>query len=105
MCDITLMDTDDTPVGVVVMTAPGKQIQNSIVQCAMQLVGIHALHMSNNLFGIITDCRTFVFMMRMQNGVFLMEAKMHTWQTLDELRKICGFLNRLLSIVTQQECK
>ena len=101
VCDMTIMDTDGTPVGAVVITAPGKQIQNSMVQCALQLVAIHALHIKRNLFGIITDYRTFVFIIRIQNGVFLIEPRAHKWQTLDELRKICGFLNRLLNIVKQ----
>ena len=101
MRDIPIMDTDGTPVGAVVITAPGKQIQNSVVQCALQLVTINTLYERSNLFGIITDYRTFVFIMRIQNGDFLMEARVHAWQTLDELRKICGLLNRLLNIVKQ----
>ena len=102
MCDMTIIDTDGTPVGVVVVTAPGKQIQNSVVQCAMHLVAIHALHIRYDLFGIITDYRTYLsssFRHKMED--FLMEPspRVHAWQSLDELRKICGLINRFLNFV------
>ena len=107
--DIAISDAERVPVGIIETKAPAKLIQNSVVQCMLQLVAIHALHGRYDLFGIVTDGGKFVFITLTRCGAFLVdvegstELKVHTWKTLDELRNICSIINGLLNVVQRQK--
>ena len=110
--DIAISDAEHVPIGIIETKAPAKLIQNSVVQCMLQLVAIHALHGRYDLFGIVTDGGKFVFVTLTRCGAFLVdvaqgsvctELKVHTWKTLDELRNICNIINGLLNVVQRQK--
>ena len=110
--DIAISDAEHVPVGIIETKAPVKLIQNSVVQCMLQLVAIHALHGRYDLFGIVTDSSKFVFITLTRCGDFLVdvegsttELKVHTWKTLDELRNICSLINGLLNVVQRQKAE
>ena len=110
-CDIIIFDVEGIPIGVIETKAGGKLIQNSVVQCMLQLVAIHALHGRYDLFGIVTDGGKFVFITLTRCGDFLVnvegstQLKIHTWNTLDELRNICSVVNGLLNVVQRQKAE